>query len=406
MSVKSILCIATLCIISISCSAKLPTEDRTVITWWQFWAEPYQKPIVRELINEFEELHPRIKIEMTELTWSGGHDKIVASFASGRAPDMLELGSDWIYEFASRDVLADVSSEATKIKDDFLGWESCQDDSQTFGFPWMLGSRVIFYNKQLVANDSIHTWDELLAAVKKAHNPDHDIYGFGNTKKEPHQLYKKILPFFWSNGGDVLSPDKKTSVINSKENIEALEYYLKLCEYGLLESQKNLDDKFAQGHIGFVFSGGWLIKKIADQNPGLNYGAIMFPQSKKDQRSFSFFGGEYLVINKQSTKKDSAVEFIRFLMKKENALKLCDVSKVTLPASKALDNDSYYEGKPIEKILFEQLQTSRPSPIHSHWIKIETVIEDEIEYAIYKKKTAKQALDDAHKRLQLILSTP
>lgn len=403
---KTISVIATFCVFLNSCTSKQPIDDKTVLTWWQFWAEPYQKPIVRQLIAEFEELHPRIKIEMTELTWSSGHDKIVTAFASGRAPDVIELGSDWVYEFASRDVLADVSSTADLIKDDFLGWESCQQGSKVFGFPWMLGSRAIFYNKDLVQNDSIRTWDELLAEVKKVNQPERDIYGFGNTKKEPHQLYKKILPFFWSNGGDVLSQDRKSSVINSSENIEALEYYLALGNYGLLESQKNLDDKFVQGQIAFVFSGGWLIKKVNDQNPTLHYGVMMFPQNKPDKKSFSFFGGEYLVINKQSVKKDSAVMFIRFLMNKENALRLCTVSKVTLPAAKTAERDTYFTQSPFERVLFEQLKQSRPSPVHAHWVKIENVIEDEIEQAVYKKKTSKQSLDDAHERIQNILTAP
>lgn len=401
---KRMFLLVTAIFFALSCSTKKPTEDKVILTWWQFWAEPYQKTIIRQLISEFEMLHPGIKIEMTELTWSSGHDKIAAAFASGRAPDVLELGSDWVYEFASRDVLADVSLMADSLKDQFLGWESCQIESKTFGFPWMLGSRVIFYNKELVKNDSIRSWSDLLLEVKKAHQPEHDIYGFGNTKKEPHQLYKKILPFFWSNGGDVLSPDKKYSVINSNENVEALEFYLKLCSRGLLESQKNLDDKFIEGRIGLVFSGGWLIKKINDQNPGMQYGVLLFPQSKPSLPSYSFFGGEYLVINKKSSKKEAAAAFIRFLIKKENAYKLCAISKVTLPAEEP-DIDDPYSANPIENILFEQLKSSKPSPIHPQWVAIENVIEEEIEQAVYLKKTAKESLDHAHQRIQAMLKT-
>ena len=393
------------CLSLVSCSSKNPVNDRTVITWWQFWAEPYQKPIVKQLITEFETLHPRIQIEMTEVTWSTGHDKIVAAFASGRAPDVIELGSDWVYEFASRGVLADVSSEANSVKNDFLGWESCTDGDKIFGFPWMLGSRVIFYNKDLVKNDSIHSWNELLTEVKKVHQPEHDRYGFGNTKREPHQLYKKILPFFWTNGGDILSLDQKNSVINSTQNIEALKYYLSLCDYGLLESQRNLDDKFVEGHLGFIFSGGWLIKKINDQNPQLHYGVMMFPQNQPDKKPFSFYGGEYLVINRQSSKKDSAVEFIRFLIEEKNASKLSSISKVTLPAAKPGLNKRPKDDT-IEKLLSDQLILSRPSPIHPKWVEIENVIEDEIEQAVYKKKSAKEALTDADRRLQTILDSP
>lgn len=389
-----------------TCTSKAPTDDRVIITWWQFWAEPYQKPVVRQLIDEFEKLHPKVKIEMTELTWSSGHDKIVAAFAAGRAPDVIELGSDWVYEFASRGVLADVTSFATDIKNNFMGWESCQFDSRIYAFPWMLGSRAIFYNKDIVKNDSIHTWNNLLTEVTKAHRPELEIYGFGNTKKESHQLYKKILPFFWSNGGDVFSQDQERSVINSNENVESLNFYLQLCRFGLLESQKNLDDKFVEGRIGFVFSGGWLIKKINDQNPDLDYGIIRFPQKDISKPSFSFYGGEYLAINKQTTKTETAVEFIRFLTEKNHSLKLCSISKVTLPAAIAARNDTYFLTNEKERILADELMSSRPSPIHPQWVKIESVIEDEVEQAVYGRKTAKQALDSAHERIQAILEKP
>jgi multiple sugar transport system substrate-binding protein len=386
-----------------TCTSKTPADDRIVLTWWQFWAEPYQKPVVRRLIEEFEHLHPKIKIEMTELTWSSGHDKIVAAFAAGRAPDVIELGSDWVYEFASRGVLADVTSSASMIKNNFMGWESCQFNEKIYAFPWLLGSRAIFYNKDIVKNDSIRAWNVLLTEVTKAHRPDLGIYGFGNTKKEPHQLYKKILPFFWSNGGDVLSDDQTQSIINSTSNIEALDFYLQLCNYGLLESQKNLDDAFVQGRIGFIFSGGWLIKKINDQNPGLHYGIMPFPQNEPSKPAFSFYGGEYLAINKQSVKIESAIEFIRFLTERERALRLCAISKVTLPAAVSASNDTYFVHNRHEKLLAKQLTSSRPSPIHPQWVKIENVIEDEVEQALYNRKTAKQALDSAHERIQTII---
>ena len=403
---RNIFLILSAVIFLTSCASKAPPDDRIVLTWWQFWAEPYQKPVVRQLIDEFERLHPKVKIDMTELTWSSGHEKIVAAFAAGRAPDVVELGSDWVYEFASRGVLADVTPSANEVKKDFMGWESCQFNGKTYGFPWMLGSRAIFFNKDIVKNDSIRNWNDLLTEVKKAYRPEREIYGFGNTKKEPHQLYKKILPFFWSNGGDILSQDQTRSVINSNENIEALNFYLQLCQYGLLESQKNLDDKFVQGHIGFVFSGGWLIKKINDQNPDLNYGILQFPQKEISKPAFSFYGGEYLTINARSAISDTAIEFIRFLIDKKNTLMLSSISKVTLPAAISAVKDSYFIDNPYEGVLAKQLSSSRPSPIHPQWVKIENVIEDEVEQAVYGKKTAKLALESAHERIQSILQKP
>jgi multiple sugar transport system substrate-binding protein len=390
-----------------ACSPKNTSSEKITLTWWQFWAEPYQKPIVQELIREFEKQNPNVRIEMTELTWSTGHDKIAAAFAADRAPDVLELGSDWVYEFASRNVLADVSVFADSIQPDFLGWELCRIGKSTYGFPWMLGTRAFFYNKDLARSAAPpETWNQLLDAVRKAHNPDQGIYGFGNTKREPHQLYKKLLPFFWSNHGQILSGDGKKALINSGQNVEALQFYLTLCDYGLLESQKILDDKFAEGKIGFVLSGGWLIKKIQDQNPALHYGVMLMPGVDSVQRGTSFLGGEYLVISKNSQRITAATRFIRFMMRKENAMKLCRVSKVTTPADKTGIDDPYYSDNPNDKILYQQLHYAESPPLHPRWTEIENIIEDEVEEAVYKNKSCRKALDDANVRIQNIIDGP
>ena len=76
-----------------------------------------------------------IEIEMTELTWNNGHEKIVTGFASGRAPDVLELGSDWVPEFAKNGVLRDVSAQAAEIVDQVYGWDPVKQNGKYFGFP-------------------------------------------------------------------------------------------------------------------------------------------------------------------------------------------------------------------------------------------------------------------------------
>ena len=74
-------------------------------------------------------------IKLTDLTWSEGHDKIVVAFASGTTPDILELGSDWIPEFSSQDVLLDVNREAEKIRNDFLMWNQQYFKTKSMVFP-------------------------------------------------------------------------------------------------------------------------------------------------------------------------------------------------------------------------------------------------------------------------------
>lgn len=374
-----------------------PVRESSTLRWWHFWSEPYQKPTITALIDEFEKSNPDIKIDASELTWQSGHDKIVTAFASGRDPDVVELGSDWVYEFAARGVLRDITVDADSVIDDFYGWEPAEWNGKYFAFPWLLGTRALFVNTDLIT-DSISDWTGLMNAVRSAHRPDEGRYGFGNTKREPHQLYKKILPFFWSSGGDIVDASGRV-VLDSPSNVSALQFYLELGKYGLLESQKILDDRFTEGAVGVVISGGWLIRKIERQNPDLSYRVMLMPSPQAETVGVSFYGGQYLAISKKCTKPDAALRWIRFLIDPRNAKRLCDLTKVTIPAARQNDEDP----SPALSVMRRQLAHSRTSPLHSQWTEMERILEDEVEAALYGKKTAELALKSAHRRIEEIL---
>ena len=65
--------------------------------------------------------------------------------------------------------------------------------------------------------------------------------------------------------------------LNDPKNIEALDFYLTLARNGKLETQKELDQLFLQGRVAFWMSGPWLVDRIAQENPSLNYKVIPMP---------------------------------------------------------------------------------------------------------------------------------
>jgi len=287
-------------------SQKEITGEAT-LQFWQFWTDPEVKPAVEELIKEFENENPDIKVRLTDLTWSDGHEKIVVAFSSNTAPDVLELGSDWVPEFSSQGVLLDVTDIAERIKSNYLMWDPVTYHQRIYGFPWILDTRLIFYNKDLMEGVGLdpekppETWDELLQYCEKINALKPEAYGFGANSFERHRLYKKFLPFFWSNGGRILSDDQKECLVNSREGKEALRFYKKLTDQGLIDTQRMLDEKFKNNQIGFLVSGGWLLHDIRKNNPELNFGICLVPKPEKDKgRNASFAGGEYLVINQKT----------------------------------------------------------------------------------------------------------
>jgi multiple sugar transport system substrate-binding protein len=401
-------------LIFLSCGKK--PNDLITLNWWQFWTNPEVKPTIVELIEQFEKENPNVKVNLTDLTWSDGHEKIVVAFGSGTAPDVLELGSDWVPEFSYQDVLLDVTFKAEKIKKEFLMWEPATignptDASQKiFGFPWILDTRVLFYNKDLMKKAGLNpekppkTWDELLDYCKAVNRLKPGAYGFGANSAERHRLYKKFLPFLWANGGRILSDDQKESKINSSDGIQALEFYKKLTQNGMIDTQAMLDEAFKHNKIGFVISGGWLLNDLRKNYPELNFGICLMPKPESDQGTpASFAGGEFLVINKKTKNPQEALELIKFLIQKDNCLKVCQAIGSGFPSARGAELDSYYRNNPDLSIFQEQLKYALSPPPHPKWVYIEEIIENTVEEVMYDKKSPQDALDEAKSEIDKLL---
>ena len=395
-----------------SCSSQKQADSANVtLEFWQFWTDPEVKPVLDSLLRTFEEQNPGIKVKVTDLTWANGHEKIVVAFGSNSAPDVLELGSDWVPEFAYQGVLYDMSLEVDSLKKFYRMWTPAIAGNSVYGFPWIVDTRVLFYNKDLLKkagypeNWKPATWEDLLQAVQKIHDPKNKIYGFGANSAEKHRLYKKFLPFFWANDGVLLSPDGKECWINSSNGRQALDLYVSLTRNGLIDTQLRLDQAFVEGKVGFLISGGWLLKEIRKNRPELEFGVSLMPRPTSGTGlPASFAGAEFLVVNNQSKHILEAMRLVRSLTDLEPALALCKAIGTPSPANALAALDDYYKSDPNLSVFQEQLQTSYSSPAIPGWVYVEEEIEKAVEQAMYGKKTPRQALDDAKVRIDKLLA--
>jgi ABC-type glycerol-3-phosphate transport system substrate-binding protein len=380
-------------------------DGKTVITFWHFQSEPGQKKALADRIKAFEAENPTVTVEMQDLNWNDGKSKLLAAFNSNTAPDVIELGSDWVAQFSSAGVLADQSALGGDDIARFASEVSAPGkwEKGIYAWPWTTDTRVLFYNKALLASAGVDTtradtlWDDVLAHSEKVRAANHEVYGFGANGSDPHRLYKKILPFFWSNGGDVLNA-QGAPAINSPENVAALDMYLTLARVGFVDSQKGLDQLFVSGKLAYWISGPWLVDRIAKDSPGLRYGVAVLP-SFAGKKSVSFAGGEYLAINNESKRKAEAKKLIVFLTSPKEALEFAKaLPGGTTPADMSVANDPFLQSAG-RKVFTEQLHSAKMTPVHPKWLEIEGIIEEEVSAALLGNKTAQQALDAANTRV-------
>lgn len=387
------------------------------ITFWHFRSEPKQREALRAIVARFEQENA-CKVNLVELSWGDGKTKLIAAFNSKTAPDVMELGSDWVAQFSQGGVLYNLSKAGLHLKNfaEFTHPAAMYRDS-IFALPWTVDTRVMFYNKTLLRQIGLteppKTAQELLQASRALQNigneqaakgiPDR-VYGFGANGSDEHRLYKRVLPMFWSAGGDVLN-DSNRPVINSRQNIEALQTYCDLSRAGFIETQRELDNMFVRGKLGFWISGAWLLDKIKKENPTLPFSVALIPAF--GEKSSSFAGVEYVAVNRAARNPSLARRLALFITSGENALALLkQFQDAGLPADKSYIHDDYVLSAPYRGVFVEQLQTSHTSPIHPHWLDIERVIEDAIVEALYGIKSPEQALNSAQWLINDIVTRP
>ncbi len=388
-----------------SCSKS--KEDKSRIKFWHFWSEPNQKQALLGLIAKFEKEY-NCQVELTELSWNDGKTKLIAAFNSGTGPDVVELGSDWIAQFSSQGVLAELNQDSVNLNK-FVEFskEPCFWGGKLYAIPWVVDTRVLFYNKDILMQSGRdvnppETFAQLLELSRAVHLGN-NIYGFGANGSDPHRLYKKILPFFWSFGGDIFDKTGKL-VLYSKANIDALSFYSQLSQTGMIETQRQLDAAFLQGKIAFWISGSWLLDKIKNENPKLNFGVSKLP-GLTSFPGYSFAGGEYISINEKSDKKDLAMLFAKYLTNGVNSKEFCKlINEAGFPADKECYNDSTLIINEYKKVFAEQLQHSKMTPVHPKWLDIEEIIENAVVKVMYGKLGADSALKAAEDDIKLLLN--
>lgn len=382
-------------------------EAETQIEWWQFATDPDVKPVVDSIAAEFSSANDGIEVKVTDLTWANGHEKIVVAFASGAGPDVVELGSDWIAQFAASGHIADISAEVGDSRSDFQGWSMAEYNDGIYAWPWYLGTRVIYGNKELIgragfdANVIPVTWGDLRLMAYKIDSLGDKVYGWGSNIAEKHRLYKKYLPFFWSNGAQIFTDDNRFCILSSKYAVEALKFYKELHDScGFVATQRAIEDAFLDGKIGFIMSGDWLLRRIKKENSQIKFATTLMPGPRFPGRSY--LGGEFLAINSASENPQEALKFIKYVTSPENQLRLCKAGHISSPSSIIAQKDDFFTSNPNLQTFIKQLGLANHPPVDPNWAYMESAIEEAIERALFGDGLLAEPLLAAQKRISKI----
>jgi multiple sugar transport system substrate-binding protein len=376
------------------------TEDgRQIIRFWQFWTEPRVKAVVTNAISEFEQQNPGYKVEVTDLTWDNGYQKIVAAFATDEVPDLIELGSDWIAEFADRGALLAMTDECRRMQQSMGGWPAAVFNDNCYALPWYLSTRVFYQNDEAAAlvlgkaRPHPLVWNTLLENVRSSTLEKPKMWGFGVNAAEPHRLYKRFLPFLWAAGGDVLTEDMSVCAMETESGRQALQFLVNLSAQQYVDKQSALDDMFMDGKLMYHFSGDWLHEKIRHSGSSIKYSTFLMPFPAPAQGTQAgFAGGEYLAVPRKAAQPVAALNLARHLIQPKHIFNLCIATGCATPANAEVASNPYFIEDSVRSVFMRQFNFSKMPPSHPRWVEIEGAIERGVEEALFQGTPVEEVL--------------
>ena len=218
----------------------------------------YSEDDVRAMTEGFQAANPDVKVNLEFVPYEGLHDKTVLAQGSGGGYDVVLFDVIWPAEFATNDVLVDVSDRITEdMMDGVLpgAWTTVKYDDAFYGMPWILDTKYMFYNKDILAKAGISeppkTWAELseaAATIKEKGLVEYPIVWSWAQAEAAICDYTTLLSAF---GGDFLKdgmPD-----FQNGGGLEALQYMVDSYDAGLTNPNSK---EFFEEDVRNVFQNG------------------------------------------------------------------------------------------------------------------------------------------------------
>lgn len=327
------------------------------------WAMGEEGKLLKQMAEKFEEENEGLTVDVQALPWENAHDKLLTAVASGKGPDVLQLGTTWVAEFAEAGALLDLSDH---VKDNpdfakenyFEGAQSLMEyNDEIVGIPWYVDTRVLYYRTDVLAevgyDEAPKSWDELQDAAKKLADRGDDQWGLDIDQND------QIQPFIfaWQNGYEA-DVEQRDLNLDSQEFIGAMEFYTSFFENGYSQQTQGLDitQAFADGSKPMFFSGPWMINILNDQVPEVE-GKWSVATMPGNVTNASSLGGSVLSVFHTSDNVDNAIKFISYMNETDTQLEWLEVSN-TLPSRVEAWEDPVLSDDPLFSVFGEQLNNT------------------------------------------------
>jgi multiple sugar transport system substrate-binding protein len=310
--------------------------------------EPTRIALMNSLVERFNQSQKDFAVAIEYVPQAQARQKLISAITGGSPPDLCQAWDNWIGQFNGMGAVEDISARAKAWKHYAdvapTAWQTVTINDKIISLPLAVTLDGIYYRTDrlkelgLKAPTPDWTWDEFLTLAKAFTKADKNQYGFGMRGSGTWAL---LYPseYCYANGAEVLKDGKV--VINSKEAIDALEWYLDLA----LKHKVTPPSAATDGFVEIVETFGRGVTSMYQHNSGSsgqqkknvgadNFATVPLPIGPAKKRA-SFWFSETLTMFKGAKQKEGAWQFMSFMLEDEPSLRY-NTTLGLLPARKSI----------------------------------------------------------------------
>jgi multiple sugar transport system substrate-binding protein len=364
---------------------------------------------VTTAVKEFNAQKNGVTVDLLEFSTSADEQRtqfVQRQEAKSGECDVFSSDVIWTAEFASQKWLMDMTPYVETRKDELIEatLETVTYDGKQWGMPQQTDAAFLFYRTDQV-DEVPATWQEV---YEVAGQNDGIVY-----QGAPYEgLTCVFLELAFAAGGQVLSEDGKTSVIDSEENIAALQLMVDGIEDGTAANgvttymEEEARRYFESGRATFMrnWPYAYALGNADNSKVKGKFEVAPFPEFEGGGKA-GILGGHNQVISVYSENPGGALKWIDYITGKENQ------KAQMMTASQSSTLKATYDDPDIQKKyafatqLRDAISQANARPVSPVYPQISQAIYKNVNEALAGRASPEEALKTAKSQMQQALET-
>ncbi len=369
----------------------------------------YSEDDVRAMTADFEKANPGLKVNLEFVPYEALHDKIVAAQGSGTAGyDVVLFDVIWPAEFAVHGFLQDVTGriDAAANSQVFDGaWTTVSYDNKRYGMPWILDTKYLFYNTEMLQKAGIanppRTWAELSADAKIIKDKGIVKFPIVWSWAQAEALICDYTTLVAAYQGSFYDGDKP--VFDTGGALDAVKYMEQSLKDGLTNpnSREYLEEDvrkvFSNGDAAFALNWTYMYAMANDPKESKvvgKVGIVPSPGVEGKTQASAVNGSMGVGITANSGHPDEAWKYITFITSQPVQNKY---AKLSLPIWKSsYDDPAVTNGQePLISAAKESIAVLYPRPTTVAYQELSAILQKKIQEVLLDKAAPDAAMKEA-----------